>query len=260
MTQTESGAPNRPDIFVIGSMKGGTTAIHHILTQHPDICAGSAKELHYFSLHYAKGEDWYHGHFADCPPGKHYVDASPTYFDAANTPLIPRLLDAYAPDCRPILIVRNPIERAISHFHHLQKVNRLAPLMAMNADEFFGMNLARAVSRIGPHAFSLMQALDFSFYFQRARQYEQIFGKRLLVLENAQLREDAKATVARLFTHVGVDPIWDDGFTEIRHSHSTALTDVSPDTFARLARLFRPDYELFCRHFDLPMQWPAQDG
>lgn len=251
--------PNRPDIFVIGTMKGGTTALHHILTSHPLVHSGTQKEIHYFSLHFDQGEDWYHAHFDGLPAGQHYVDASPTYFDTATTLLIPRLIDRYNPKARVIVIARNPVERAISHFHHLRKVNKVPALQDMDCDAFFGRNLNQTLGGLGPVAGNFMNALNFSLYTAKVERFRRIFGDRLLVLDNSQLRNDAQETVARTFRHVGVEPVWDDSFTVIRHSHKTELADISPATFQRLSRILRPDYEIFCRRFDIPFNWPTPD-
>lgn len=253
MTQTI----NRPDIFIIGTMKGGTTAVHRILTEHPEIHSGTQKEIHYFSLNYAEGDDWYHRHFEGLPAGQHYVDASPTYFDASNTPLLPRLIDRYSPQGKLILITRNPVERAISHFRHLQVVNKIPPLQEMDADTFFNRDLARMLPGVGLIQSNFMHAMTFSLYLAKAQRYRSIFGERLLVIDNSQLRNDPKATVRRLFEHVGVDPIWKDSFLEIRHSNNAALRDISPATFDRLSRIMRADYEAFCATFGIDFVWPA---
>jgi len=251
---------NRPNIFVVGTMKGGTTALHHILTSHPEILSGTQKEIHYFSLYYDKGEDWYHAHFADLPPGKNYVDASPTYLDTANTPLIPRLIDAYSPTGRIIFISRNPIERAISHFHHLRKVNKVPVLQDMDCDTFFTRDLASMLHGSGPIARNFMFTINFSLFHAKVNLYKRIFGDRLLVLDNSQLRSRPQESVRRVFEHVGVEPIWDDSFSVIRHSHKTELAHISPEVFRRLSRILRPDYEMFCKGNGIEFVWPEPDA
>jgi len=108
-----------PDIFIVGVMKGGTTVLHDYICTHPHISAGSQKEIHYFSLFYHEGPEWYANHFKDVNPKYRTIDASPTYYDATNTALIPRLIRNYTEDPRVILITRDPIQRAISQFVHL---------------------------------------------------------------------------------------------------------------------------------------------
>ena len=106
----------QPNIFITGVMKGGTTILHEYLCTHPEIQSGSQKEIHYFSLFYDQGPDWYQQHFEEIEEGCLTVDASPTYFDAANTPLIPKLIKGFSANPRVMVIVRDPIERAISQF------------------------------------------------------------------------------------------------------------------------------------------------
>ncbi|MCI2395570.1 sulfotransferase [Aliiroseovarius sediminis] len=243
---------NCPNIFVVGTMKGGTTALHRILTSHPEVHSGSQKEIHYFSLHYANGDEWYESHFDGLPTGQNYVDASPTYLDVTNTPLMPRLINNYNPDGKVIVIARNPVERAISHFHHLQRVNKLPVLQEMDCTTFFSHEINKMFPGIGPLQANFMNVLNFSCYVAKVEKYRSVFGERLLILDNSQLRSAPQETIERVFQHVGVDPIWNRSFTEIQHSHQTKLTDISPAVFERLSDLLRPDYEKFCRRFDIP--------
>jgi len=251
---------NRPNIFVIGTMKGGTTALHRILTSHPTIFPARKKEVHYFSLHYDRGEDWYHEQFSEQPSGMNYIDASPTYLDVANTMLIPRLIDKYSPNGKLIFIGRNPIERAISHFYHLRKVNKIPALQDMDCNTFFAHDLARMLPGSGPIASYFMLAINFSLFHARVNRYKAFFGDRLLVLDNSQLRNKPQETAKRVFEHVGVDPIWDESFAVIRHSHRTKLADVSPEVFQRLSHIMRRDYEMFCKRYGIDFIWPEPDA
>jgi len=58
-----------PNLFIVGSMKCGTTILHDFLTECPEIIGArgkeTRKEVHYFSLHEDKGTTWYLDHFLD---------------------------------------------------------------------------------------------------------------------------------------------------------------------------------------------------
>src|SRR6266700_6115485 len=108
-----------PHFIIVGTMKGGTTSLYDFITLHPDIERAKVKEIHYFSLNYHKGHQWYLDHF-NSGPDKITGEASPTYFDAANMSLIPNLIKSFNPRVKILLIVRDPIERAISHYNHLR--------------------------------------------------------------------------------------------------------------------------------------------
>ena len=59
MRAATAGARVRPTFLVIGAQKAGTTSLHVALGRHPSILLATDKEVHYFSLGYAKGERWY---------------------------------------------------------------------------------------------------------------------------------------------------------------------------------------------------------
>jgi hypothetical protein len=107
-----------PSVLIIGAQKGGTTSLFNYLVQHPDILEPFGKEIHYFDLHYARGPRWYQGRF----PYRHRLgerkltlDASPYYL---VHPLAPQRAAAMLPGVKLIALLRNPVDRAFSHYQH----------------------------------------------------------------------------------------------------------------------------------------------
>jgi len=106
----------RPNFLVIGAQKAGTTALHGYLRQHPAVFCPDWKELHYFSLKYPLGERWYLSHFPLKATHRSEIavgEATPAYlFD----PRSPARVHAFDPDMKLIVTVRDPVERAYSHY------------------------------------------------------------------------------------------------------------------------------------------------
>ena len=241
-----------PDIFIIGVMKGGTTILHDYICTHPRIKEGSKKEIHYFSLFYNEGPEWYANHFKDVNPKYRTIDASPTYFDATNTALIPRLMSGYTKDPRVILITRDPIQRAISQFNHLKKVGKAPALADMDVDEFFAQSMDDALRQNTPAAYYLNQVLNFSMYQRKLVAYRQQFNqKQLLVLDNRELKRQPRKTMQRVFKFLEEDFHQDETFGEVRYSNGSSISQISKENFDRLADLFYPDYELFCHQAEI---------
>lgn len=248
MTAQENSAAARPDIFITGVMKGGTTILHDYICSHPQVAAGSLKEIHYFSLNYERGEDWYLEHFKDVPAGLRTIDASPTYFDVANTGQLPKLIRAFAADPRVILITRDPVERAISHFTHLQKVNDVACLRGMTADEFFDRPFEQAFGQTDDVLMYLQMVLGFSFYYRRFVTFRQLFeNNQFLVLDNKLLRSEPNEQMRKVFDFLDLEFVANDIFGVSRYSNGSSLKHISPRNYYRLADLFYPDYEKFCQ-------------
>ena len=112
-----SSTPSSPQFTIIGVMKGGTTSLYHYLSHHPQIVPSARKEIDFWSWRYQRGLDWYLAHFAPLPESGGYIsgDASPTYFSHQKAPQ--RLAQTY-PDMKIVAVLRNPVDRTISHYHH----------------------------------------------------------------------------------------------------------------------------------------------
>lgn len=104
-----------PGVVIIGAQKSGTSSLHQYLTQHRDVIAPLRKEVHYFDLNFDRGEDWYRAHFGRVGEPGLNIDSSPYYL---FHPAVPRRLAALLPDARLVVLLRDPVRRAYSHYWH----------------------------------------------------------------------------------------------------------------------------------------------
>lgn len=109
-----------PDFIVIGVVKGGTTSLLKYLDQHPSIMVSVKKEIHFFDEHFDKGLLWYRQHFPlqswSNQPQILTGEASPAYF--CQSSLAPARIHQVVPQVKLILLLRNPVDRAYSHYCH----------------------------------------------------------------------------------------------------------------------------------------------
>lgn len=116
-----TGQPGRlPDFVIFGAQRSGTTNLYDLLVRHPSVEAASHKEVHFFDLHYRRGERWYRGNFPSArrdSSGAAVVcgEATPTYIGYQSAPTRMREL---MPNVKLVLLVREPVARAVSHYHH----------------------------------------------------------------------------------------------------------------------------------------------
>jgi hypothetical protein len=104
-----------PDFLVIGAQKAGTTALYAYLRWHPGITGPSWKEVSFFDRHWWRGEAWYRGQFPLRRRGRLVGEASPSYL---FHPLAPERARALVPDARLVAVLRDPADRAYSHYQH----------------------------------------------------------------------------------------------------------------------------------------------
>ena len=112
----------KPNLFIIGAAKCGTTSLHHYLSAHPEIFLSEPKEPGYFVPeldYYPRDLDWYLGLFQGAS-GERWVGESSTHY--TKLPMYPGVVDRIAGFVRGptrfIYLMRDPIDRAISHYWH----------------------------------------------------------------------------------------------------------------------------------------------
>jgi len=114
-----------PDFIIVGAQKSGTTSLYNYLKQHPNVFSTSKKEIEFFDWGFWRGEYWYRSYFPSiflkffmkklC--NKEFVtgEASPDYI---FHPFAAQRIYEMLPKIKVILLLRNPIDRAYSHYHH----------------------------------------------------------------------------------------------------------------------------------------------
>jgi GT2 family glycosyltransferase len=148
---------NGPDFLIIGAQRSGTTSLYHYLRRHPQIQEPAAKELHWFhagpeeSDGYHTGhetQEWYEkqlrpkGKFSDLfMPGRKKLafEATPEYL---YHPLIAKNVARLYPSTKIIVLVRDPLERAISQYYHEKKQGFIDT--GLGIEEYFSGDHARA--------------------------------------------------------------------------------------------------------------------
>lgn len=113
-----------PDFLIIGAMKSGTSSLFHHLAQHPELVPSFRKEIHYFDQDDASfggrtgSLAWYRSHFpikVMIPSRSLVYEATPKYL--CHEKSASRIAHV-VPSARLVLSLRNPADRAISHYFH----------------------------------------------------------------------------------------------------------------------------------------------
>ena len=201
---------NAPEFFVIGAQKSGTSWLWDMLKQHPGTSLPVKKEVHYFGSAelYAKGDEWYYRHFAGLNPDKVIGEASTTYFyDRVpywynlsrqiefdeSLPSLPELIDRKFPDAKYIVVLRDPVRRAISAYAHRMRKGELSPFLGLK-------NIATDLPKT--------RILEYGLYVK----YLKIWMKhipaerfRIIIFED-QIKKDWDQTIYNVYEYLGLDP------------------------------------------------------
>lgn len=118
-TDTPSaGGSIRPDLvlptfLVIGAMRSGTTALSAYLRAHPEVFVSRQKELNFFDTYFDRGIEWYAKWFEDAKGFAAVGEATPSYMYAEEAGA---RMGSVLPDAKLVVMLRNPVDRAYSHF------------------------------------------------------------------------------------------------------------------------------------------------
>jgi len=107
--------PIRPNFIVIGPGKCGTTWMYECLRAHPEVGLSTSKETLFFQDYFHKGFRWYAMQFKNCDPARHKAigEVSNTYI---SSPIAAVRMREFDPNLKLISSLRNPIDRAFSHY------------------------------------------------------------------------------------------------------------------------------------------------
>lgn len=177
--------------FVIGGApKCATTSLFDHVTQHPEICGCHYKEPNFFDRHYDHGIEWYEGLYRPVASTRALGEA--TTWTLASPEAPPRILRHY-PGMRFVFVLRDPVDRAYSHFLYFVSRSRVP----------VDLTFSRAI-RDPEHR---PWCIDHGFYWEHLKKYESFFPcEQILVLLMEDLRKDYPGSVRRVLEHVGVDP------------------------------------------------------
>lgn len=197
-----------PAFLALGTQKGGTTTLHRLLAQHPQVFLPACKEVHYFSLHSQRGLGWYADHFTAARPGQRCGDITPYYL---FHPEAPRRIRSVLPEARLLILLRDPVERALSHYFHACRHGfetlELEAALAAEADRLHGAEAALALAG-GQHFSHQKHSYQARGHYEHQIQaYRQQFpDQQLLVLQSEQLFAQPEHCWDTVLTFLGLSP------------------------------------------------------
>ena len=195
------------DFFIVGAPKAGTTSLYHYLSEHPQVEMSSQKEPDYFSdkaiheqgMYYAKNRvntlDKYESLFVQ-KESVVYGEASVSYLFYEN---VAEDIKKYNPNAKIIIMLRNPIERAFSHY-------LMDYRLGLISDSFENV-LAKISKHKNAHLF-YQQYIEVSKYSKQIQRYLDFFEKdSILFIDYEDLKINVSKTVDQVynFLHISTE-------------------------------------------------------
>jgi hypothetical protein len=244
-----------PDAMIIGAMKCGTSSLHDYLTQHPGVIAPLRKEVHYFDSNYARGEGWYRANFGRVGEPGLNLDSSPYYL---FHPGVPQRARALVPRARLIVLLRDPVRRAYSHYWHQRDAGR-ETLSFEDAIAAEPDRLGDAEVRLALGEIQRSNAHQHFSYLARGRYAEQLQRwlvhyprEQLLVLRFEDLVADPMAVFGRSLGFCGLPPI---ERVRLEARNTRKYPPMAPATAERLRAHFEPLNAQLAALLGEPIAW-----
>lgn len=243
-----------PDFLIIGTQRGGTTSLYRYLSQHPQVCAPLGKELQYFTLNWHRSCRWYRAHFPKSGIRDGVERGSTQTFEASPYylfhPHAPARAAGVVPQARLVALLRDPVERAYSHFLHNVRYGyeALSFEAAIDAEE----------ERIGEETRRMFEDpcyvshdhQHFSYvargrYASQVRRWQEHYPpSRLLILTTENLCQRPGETFSTLLRFLELKEWHPPSFPQ--HTQRTlAESQMKPEMRTKLAKIFDgPNREL----------------
>ena len=188
-------------------MKCASTSLHHYLDLHPEISMSRERGLNFFLEEYnwGRGVDWYASQFRGSAPIR--GDTSPRYSNFPINAGAPQRMHGVIPDAKLIYIVRDPVERILSHYTHYVAHRREDRSLERALADRPGGEIRR-----NPYVCR-------SLYFLQLEQYLRLYARsQIFVVYFEELRDSPRRVLQRLFRFLGVDDSFkSSGFRIVHH-------------------------------------------
>lgn len=175
-----------PNFIIIGAMKSGTSTLHSNLQLHPEIGMSKLKEPHYFDKYYNKPLSYYSDQFSHAK--RLNGESTPAYSWNHIFPEIPERIYNTVPNVKLIYLLRDPVDRIISHLHH---------------DLYRGRFKLKEVNKI---VLENPNYVQISRYFTQLSSYLQYFEfENILIMETNSLQKDTNVALNQICEFVGAE-------------------------------------------------------
>jgi hypothetical protein len=254
-----------PDFIIIGGQRCGTTSLYNYLTKHPCVVPAHMKEIHFFDINFCKGVAWYraefpsilHEHYAKQMGKRDLVtgEASPYYI---FHPLAAERVSETIPQVKLIALLRNPVDRAYSHYY-LEVRRGRETLSFEDAIDKGAERLAGEKEKLieDENYYSLNHRhysyLARGIYVDQLKPWMSYFPReQILILRSEDLYDDPPATLERVTEFLDL-PIWEPKRYE--KYHRARYPKMSVATRERLVDYYEPHNQRLLEYLGMDFGW-----
>jgi len=253
-----------PDFLVVGAMKSGTTSLYAYLIQHPQISKPNHKEIYFFSTDlYYQGIKWYKAHF----PLK-TIQNTLTFEASTDYIFVPKAVKRIhqcLPNVKIILLLRNPVDRAVSHyFHEIQRYREhLSISEALQYEKHRLPQLETILERdIKYDNYKNDPFIHFSYqsrglYIEQIKRFLGYFPKnRLLIINSEKFYAQPNDVMTQIYHFLDLNPDYIvKDFTPRNVTPNSIKTHIPKNVYNYLNDYFKPYNQALYKLIDNDFNW-----
>ena len=247
-----------PNFVILGSMKCGTTSLYKYIGQHPQFLPCARKEIYFFSHKYNRGINWYLAQFPPLTEENNFFtgEASISYFDQPGT--AKRMLENF-PNIKLIIILRNPVERTISHYHHI--VERHPDIESHSFEEAIcsEIDILKKLDTPYSRACSSYEYLHKgyvlrSLYVYFLPEWMTVFPReQFLILKSEDLYKYPAPTMKRVFQFLELPEYQLAQYSQ--YNSGAYASNISNELYHTLSEFFRPHNQKLEDYLGMDFNW-----
>ena len=216
----------KPNFFIVGTPKAGTTSLYEYLQEHPDVYMSPIKETNYFSFEEIQKQglfyneehinsiDKYLAQFADVRTEKAIGEASVSYLFYDS---VPDKIKNFNPNSKIIIVLRNPIERGFSHYLMDKRIG----FVKNKYDD-----IVHKKSQNKKAFLYYQQYVALGLYYEQLQRYFSVFDKKqILVLLYEDISQHIEKVVHNLYSFLEVDTSFK---PDLNKKHNTFIAPKNP--------------------------------
>lgn len=267
----------KPDFLIIGAQRGGTTSMYGYINSHPQVVPAEKKEVHFFDLNFHKGADWYREQFARFAKSVNRETVQQDVVEAENNfitgfitgeaspyylfhPLVPQRVYDLFPQIKLIVLLRDPVARAISHYYHEVKLGlEYLPIEDAIAEEEFRLKgeVEKMFSRATYYSFNHQHYtyLSRGIYIEQIANWMSFFPKeQFSILKSEDFYNDPQAILNQVFEFLNLPPHKLDKY-EKWNAADYDMDEINEATYRQIKEYFQPHNRKLSDYLGINFDW-----
>ena len=219
-----------PDFVVIGAQKAGTTSVYDWLARHPNVSPAMRKEVRYFDRRRDRSLRWYRAHFPVRRRGSITGESSPGYLFC---PWVPEAVARALPTTRFVVLLRDPVDRAYSHYW----MNRTGGREARSFEDAVAAEAGRTAPNGDDDPYGRYAYVARGRYAEQLERWFAVIDRDRFLVAFTDKGADQRALYGRVLDFLGLPPFE----LELSPSNVARYEEMDPATRRRLEAELAPD-------------------